>query len=104
MQAVYINRSAKPMAPVSIARFLIALLQLLIVLLTVSADLEGQSFSKIVRAICMMAIVVIVLAVPRRTISRFPLLAGIVLVNIALLMTLTAERGHLTPSLNLAFL
>jgi diguanylate cyclase (GGDEF)-like protein len=92
------------MAPVSITRFLIALLQVLIVLLTVSIDLEGQSLSKIVRAMCMMAIVVMVLVVPRRTISRFSLLASIVLVDLALLMTVTAERGHLTPSLNLAFL
>jgi diguanylate cyclase (GGDEF)-like protein len=92
------------MAPVSIARFLIALLQILIVLLTVSIDLEGQSLGKIVRAICPMAIVIIVLVIPRRMVSRFPLLAGIVFVNVALLMTLTAQRGHLTPSLNLAFL
>ena len=92
------------MATVSIARFLIALLQVLIVLLTVSADLGGPGPAKIVRAICMMAIVVIVLVAPRRMIFRFPLLACIVLLNAALLMSLTAEGGHLTPSLNLAFL
>jgi diguanylate cyclase (GGDEF)-like protein len=92
------------MAAASIARFLIALLQILVVLLTASIDLGGPGLSKIVRAGCMMAMVVIVLVVPRRTIFRFGLLAGIVIVNTVVLMSFTAQTGHLTPSLNLAFL
>ncbi len=46
------------MAAASIARFLIALLQILVVLLTASIDLGGPGLSKIVRAGCMMAMVV----------------------------------------------